>query len=402
MSDTPDNSAALTTPLDLLSGPVELTRQLVDIASPSHHEEDIADALEQAFVALCATGDLAVPLSVNRVENNLLVSTDAGHPTRVILAGHIDTVPVADNVPCTKGADSSGRETLFGCGTVDMKSGDAVFASVLAELAVNGGLTRDVSLIFYQAEEVAERFNGLGKISGTHPEWLEGDVAILGEPSGAVIEAGCQGTIRLKVIGHGRRAHSARSWMGHNAFHELAPVIGRIAAYSPRQVDIDGCGYREGINITWAECGVATNTIPDRAWFFVNYRFAPDRSVDEAMAHLLEVMGLDGAELTHTGDNREEDYPSSGITVEIDDACAGALPGLSQPAAAELVAATGGQPRAKFGWTDVARFSALGIPAVNFGPGDPSFCHRKDEQCPVEMIDEVAAVMRRYLGGFDH
>ncbi|MGO1948231.1 MAG: succinyl-diaminopimelate desuccinylase, partial [Mycobacteriaceae bacterium] len=243
-----------------------------------------------------------------------------------------------------------------------------------------------LTLILYEGEEVATRYNGLNHLSEAHPEWLAGDVALLGEPSGAVIEAGCQGTLRVRVTAHGTRAHSARAWLGDNAAHRLGPVMSRIGAYEPRSVDIDGCGYREGLNVVHLESGVATNTIPDEAWMFVNFRFAPDRSADEALAHTWEVLGVG-----------TPDAPAEGFTLDVDDLAPGALPGLHRPAAAALVEATGGNVRAKFGWTDVARFSSLGIPAVNFGPGDPGLCHTPQENCPVGMIETVSDQLISYL-----
>lgn len=361
--------------LDIFSDPVDLTTALVDIPSPSHAEGPIADAVEEALRGL---GDV----EVLRHGNTVLARTNRGLHTRVILAGHLDTVPIADNVPHTRGTDAEGRDTLFGCGTVDMKSGLAVILHAFATLHDSPELARDLTVIAYEGEEVSSEFNGLGHVETGYPEWLAGDLAILAEPSGAVIEAGCQGSIRLRVAAHGTRAHSARSWLGVNAAHLLAPVISRIADYRPREVDIDGCLYREGLNIVRLEAGVATNTIPDEAWLFVNFRFAPDRSIDEAMDHLLEVLDLDGEE--H-------------ITHEVDDAIPAAPPGLSRPAAAELVDTVGGEARAKFGWTDVARFAAMGTPALNFGPGDPGFAHKRDEQCPVHQITDVADQLRAYL-----
>lgn len=195
-----------------------------------------------------------------------------------------------------------------------------------------------------------------------------------------MIEAGCQGTIRLRVTAHGTRAHSARAWLGSNAAHMLAPVMMNVANYVPREVTIDGCTYKEGLNIVHLESGVATNTIPDEAWMFVNFRFAPDRSLPEAMAHMREVIG-----------------EHENVSIEIDDEAGAALPGLGQPAARALVDAVGGQFRAKFGWTDVARFSEMGTPAVNFGPGDPGFAHKKDEQVPIEQITTVSTALLQYL-----
>ncbi|QNQ89991.1 succinyl-diaminopimelate desuccinylase [Corynebacterium poyangense] len=361
--------------LNLETDPITLTEELVDIASPSHHEKDIADAIEAALKQVDG-------VEVWRFNNNVLARTQRGLGQRVILAGHMDTVPIADNVPSHRAQDKDGQDTLFGCGSVDMKSGLAVYLHAFAVCANDPALKRDITLVAYEGEEVASEFNGLGHIQEQHPEWLEGEVALLGEPSGGIIEAGCQGSIRIKVIAEGVRAHSARSWLGINAMHRLAPVLTRIIDYQPRGVDIDGCEYREGLNVVHVESGVATNTIPDEAWMFVNFRFAPDRSIDEAITHVLDVLNLEDDE---------------GVSYEVDDAVPGALPGLSRPAAAELVAATGGKFRAKYGWTDVSRFSATGIPAVNFGPGDPSFAHKRDEQCPVWMITEVASTLINWL-----
>ncbi|APT92817.1 succinyl-diaminopimelate desuccinylase [Corynebacterium phocae] len=354
--------------LDLCSDPIELTRALVDIPSPSHHEEEIADAVEAALAAL--------PVEVFRYGNTVCARTNFGRKSRIILAGHLDTVPLADNVP-SRTLDG----VMHGCGTVDMKSGLAVYLHAFAQLAGREDIKHDLTVIAYEAEEVADEYNGLRHLQQDHPEWLRGDLALLGEPSGAIIEAGCQGTIRLRVTARGTRAHSGRAWLGDNAAHRLAPVISNIANYRPRDaVDIDGLSYREGLNIVHLESGVATNTIPDEAWLFVNFRFAPDRSLEDAMAHVREVVGQ-----------------HHGVDIEVDDACSAAKPGLSQPGAAALIQAVGGQVRPKFGWTDVARFSEMGTPAVNFGPGDPGYAHKKDEQVPLEQITQVSKALIAYL-----
>lgn len=381
--------------LDLASCPVELTRQLVDVYSESRHEKELADALEEALRRHGRqSGGAPEAYEVTRRGNTLVARTQRGFADRVILAGHIDTVPPADNFPSRRGPDpeptlADGGEqpdTVFGLGSVDMKSGAACYIHAFVTLAADPALTRDLTLVLYEGEEIATEFNGLHHLVQSDPALLEGSLALLGEPSGGMIEAGCQGTIRVKVTATGARAHSARSWLGHNALHELARVLVTIADYQPRQVDIDGLTYREGLNAVVAEAGVATNTIPDEAWAYVNFRFAPDRSVDEALAHLWDVMGVGTPE-----------QPAPGFELHVDDAAAAALPGLDRPAAAELVAATGGQVRAKFGWTDVARFTQLGIPAVNFGPGDPSLCHTKNERCPVAQIEQVSAALRAFL-----
>ncbi|OFL15703.1 succinyl-diaminopimelate desuccinylase [Corynebacterium sp. HMSC067D03] len=356
------------TSLDLFADPVVLSAALVDIESPSHHEEAIADAIEAALRGL----EYA---QVQRFGNTVVARTNFGLDSRVVLAGHIDTVPLADNTP-HRLADG----ILHGCGSVDMKSGLACYLHAFATLAQPGKAAHDLTLIAYEGEEVAQEFNGLYHLERDHPELLQGDIALLGEPSGAIIEAGCQGTIRVFVDAHGTRAHSARSWLGHNAAHDLAGVLTRIAAYEPRTVLIDDCEYREGLNVVGLEGFVATNTIPDHARLIVNFRYAPDRSVEDAKAHLEETLALE-----------------EGLELIYDDVAPGALPGLGDPVAAGLVKAVGGNFRAKFGWTDVARFSSLGVPAVNFGPGDPGFAHKKDEQCPVDEIRQVAAQLLDYL-----
>ena len=360
--------------LDLYADPIELTKALVDIPSPSHHEEAIADAVEEALRGL--------DVEVARYGNTVCARTNRGLDSRVVLAGHIDTVPLAENVPHHMETSEDGVEIMWGCGTVDMKSGMAVYLNAFAQLHEADELKHDLTVIAYEGEEVATEFNGLGHLQEDHPEWLEGDFALLGEPSGAMVEAGCQGSIRLRVTAHGTRAHSARAWLGSNAAHKLAPIMSRIAAYESRDVTIDGCTYREGLNIVHLESGVATNTLPDEAWMFVNFRFAPDRTSDEALDYMKSIIG------------EEED-----VTIEIDDIAPAAQPGLGQPAAKALIDAVGGNVRAKYGWTDVARFSEMGTPAVNFGTGDPGFAHKKDEQVPTAQITEVSTALLNYLKG---
>jgi len=350
--------------LDLTSDPVELTAALVDIPSVSREEKRIADAIEAALRAQTS-------YEVLRNGDAVLARTNLGRPGRVILAGHLDTVPIADNVPSRRDADH-----LYGCGTSDMKSGDAVFLHLAATVAEPA---HDVTLILYDCEEIDADANGLGRIQRELPDWLRGDVAILGEPSGGYIEAGCQGTLRAVISAAGTRAHSARSWLGDNAIHKLAGVLDRLGGYQGRVVDIDGCTYREGLSAVRVDGGVAGNVIPDAASVTVNFRFAPDRTPDAALAHVREVFeGLD-------------------VAIEKTDAAAGAMPGLHHPAAAALVDAADGRVRAKYGWTDVARFAAMGIPAVNYGPGEPNLAHRRDERVSIAQIAAVTDTLRRYL-----
>jgi len=357
--------------LDLTADPIELTAALVDIPSVSRDEKVIADAVEAALRAQTAGFEIL------RHGNCVLARTNRGRSRRVLLAGHLDTVPIADNVPSRRDGD-----IIHGCGTVDMKSGDAVFlhlAATIADPAV------DLTLIFYDCEEIAAEFNGLGTIERELPDWLRADVAILGEPTGGLIEAGCQGTLRVRLTASGTRAHSARAWLGDNAIHKLATPLQVLADYVPRTVDIDGCEYREGLNAVAITGGVAGNVVPDEASVDINFRFAPDRSVEQATEHVRSLFA--------------GQIDSRTVVFERTDAAPGALPGLAHPAAAELVAAAGGRFRAKFGWTDVSRFAALGIPAVNLGPGDPGLAHKRDERVQVVEITEVTETLRRYLTG---
>jgi succinyl-diaminopimelate desuccinylase len=353
----------LTVPaLELRSDPAALTADLVDIASVSGDEVRIADAIEAALRA-------EQRYQVERVGNAVMARTDLGLPTRVLLAGHIDTVPIADNVPSRKDGD-----TLHGCGTTDMKSGDAMLLHLAATLEKPG---RDLTFVFYDCEEIEYERNGLTRIQAEYPEWLAADLAILAEPTNGQVEAGCQGTAAVALTVRGRRSHSARSWLGDNAIHKSAGVLDRLAGFDARIVDIDGCEYHEGLNAVSIEGGVASNVIPDECTIRVNFRFAPDRSPAQAVAVL------------------EELFPDIEMTVL--DVAAGALPGLSAPAAAEFVAAAGGQAKAKFGWTDVSRFAALGIPAVNYGPGDPSLAHTREEWVSMSQIRDMTEVLRSFL-----
>lgn len=373
----PATLAPVNTPtLDLRADPVTLTAALVDIASESHDEATIADAVEAALRTQTSGFEIV------RHGNRVLARTDRGLARRVVLAGHLDTVPIVDNVPHRITVDDAEGEVMHGCGTVDMKSGDAVFLHLAATIA---DPIHDLTLIFYDCEEIAAEFNGLGVLQRELPDWLTGDVAILGEPTAGQIEAGCQGTLRVRLHAGGVRSHSARSWMGDNAIHKLGSILTTLSTYQPRRVDIDGCEYREGLSAVRIGGGVAGNVIPDAAHIDVNFRFAPDRSEQQALAHVREVFA---AELD-----------SGAVTAEVTDSSPGALPGLGNPAAAALVEAAGGQFRAKYGWTDVSRFSALGIPAVNYGPGDPNLAHRADERVPTAEIREVTDVLRTYLGG---
>ena len=351
-----------TPPVDPNSDVVALTRALCDIPSVSGEEKEIADAVELALRAL-------PQLEVLRDGDAIVARTNLGRSSRVLLAGHLDTVPVAGNLPVVVEDD-----VLRGRGTVDMKGGVAVMLKLAAVLTEP---RYDVTYVFYDHEEVASRLNGLGRLVRTHPDWLAGDFAVLGEPSNATVEGGCQGTMRIKITVPGVAAHSARSWMGSNAIHSAGAVLDVLRAYEPRQPVIDGLQYREGLNAVKIEGGIAGNVIPDECVLFVNYRYAPDRDPAAAETHLREHFG--------------------GHAIEVVDSAPGARPGLDHPAAREFVEVVGRPPTAKLGWTDVSRFAELGIPAVNFGPGDPLLAHTDDEHCPAAAIREAYSTLASWL-----
>lgn len=353
--------------LDLAVDAGTLTAALVDVESVSGGEARLADLVEQALRE-CA------PLTVRRDGNVVLARTESGHPQRVILAGHLDTVPVAGNVPSRRDGD-----VLHGCGTVDMKSGIAVMLR-MAHLIATGSLRPavDVTWVCYDCEEIESARNGLGRIARSAPGELAGDLAVLLEPTDGIVEGGCQGTLRAVVRVRGVRAHSARSWLGTNAIHAAGAVLDRLARYEARTVDVEGLTYREGLNAVAITGGVAGNVIPDECAVTVNFRFAPDRSEEAAFEHVRELF--------------------DGFEVELTDSAPAARPGLDSPLAAAFAAAVGGTPRAKLGWTDVARFGQLRVPALNFGPGDPNLAHKPEERVSLSAIEAAEAALARFLG----
>ena len=348
--------------LDLSADVIALTAALVDIESVSRNEQAIADAVEAALADLDH-------LEVVRDGHTLVARTTLGRPERVLIGGHLDTVPLNANLPSRLDGG-----LLHGLGSCDMKGGVAVALRLAATL---GAPNRDVTYVFYECEEIEARFNGLGRLATSRPELLAADFAILMEPTNAVVEAGCQGTMRVEVLLRGVRSHSARAWRGVNAIHAASPVLDRLLAYVPRQPVIDGLTYHEGLNAVGISGGVAGNVVPDECRVNINHRFAPDRSEAEAEAHVREL--FDGFEL------------------EVMDSAPGALPGLDRPAAQAFVDAVGGQVAPKFGWTDVAQFAQLGVPAVNFGPGDPMLAHTQEEHVPTADLRRCEEALSGWL-----
>jgi len=345
-----------------------LTTALVAIPSVSHFEGPMADAVEAAL-RLCPW------LTVERIENNVVARTQLDRDYRVLLAGHLDTVPPSGGNEEPRIVD----DTLFGVGAADMKGGLAVLlhvAGTLPEPAV------DVTWCFYVGEEVEQKFNGLRHLWEHRPELLSADAAILAEPTGGVVEAGCQGTLRIRVTLAGQRAHTARPFTGRNAIHRLAPILAEVAAYVNRRPVIDGCEYVEQLQAVDVTGGVAGNVVPDEASVVINHRFAPDRTVEQAEASLRELLG------PHL--EPEDRW-------ELTEHASGAPPALDHPVLAGLVAATGTSPVGKQGWTDVASLWAHGVPAANFGPGDPLLCHTPDEHVRADELERAATVLDTLL-----
>ncbi len=350
-------------PADLLA----LTAELIDIPSESFQEGALATVVEERLGT--------VPwLSVDRIGDNVVARTTLGRSNRVLLGGHLDTVPANGNATARIEGD-----TLWGLGAADMKGGLAVMLSLAATVAEPAV---DVTYLFYAREEVAFEHNGLREIFGSRPELCRADLALLGEPTLGVIEAGCQGTIRFAVELAGSRAHTARPWMGRNAIHRLGRVIDVLEGYEAREPVIEGCRYREALQAVAVEGGVAGNVVPDRARVTVNHRVAPDRSLDQARGHMRELF-------------EPVLEPDDALTFL--DGAPPAPPGLSNPVLAALIGRTDVEVRAKLGWTDVAFFHEHGVPAANFGPGDATLAHTAQERVERVALDACHAVLAQLL-----
>jgi succinyl-diaminopimelate desuccinylase len=337
--------ARVTAGSDLLA----VAAELVDIPSESGQEAALVSDLERRLAD-------APWLELTRVGDNLVARTALGRSQRLVLAGHTDTVPANANA----GARVEG-DRLSGLGATDMKGGLAVLvqlARTVSEPAV------DLTFVFYAREEVVAARSGLLELMGARPELLAGDAALLGEPTSAGLEAGCQGTLRMRITLAGRRAHTARPWMGRNAVHRAGPLISAVAADEARRPVIDGCEFREAMQVVAVEGGVAANVVPDQAVLIVNHRFAPDRSPAQAEAHVRQVI---------------DPWLEPGDLVDVVDVAAGARPATTHPLIRALVERNDLAVEAKLGWTDVARFAELGVAAANFGPGDATLAHTAGE-----------------------
>lgn len=344
-----------------------LTEALCAVPSVSGDEATLTDSLETRLRAR-ASG-----LQIDRVANNVVARTASGKSRRIVLGGHIDTVPANGNaVPRREG------DVLHGLGSADMKGGLAVLLA-LAELASEREPDYDLTFFWYEGEEVADEHNGLRHIFADAPELLAGDLAILLEPTGGWVEAGCQGTLHARATVRGQRAHTARPWMGSNAIHAMAELLTRVASCESETVIVDGLEYREALQAVRIEGGIANNVVPDECRLVVNRRFAPSRSVDEVIAATRALLA--GAD-----------------EVEILNVSPAAPPNLTDPLVAEFVGTLDLAVRPKLGWTDVARFASRGVAALNFGPGDPTLAHTAGEHVTRGDVEGCFNVLAHFVG----
>ncbi len=296
----------------------------------------------------------------------------------VLVAGHLDTVPLAGSAPGRREGD-----VVHGRGAADQKGGIAVMLELMA-LGAMGALPSDLDIgfVFFGREEVG--VSALAPCLKRNPELGEAALAIVTEPTGNAVEAGCVGNIVARVVVRGEAAHSARPWLGRNAIHEAVQTFAPIADLPVRDVELDGLIYREAVSLTAITGGAAANVIPDLVEATVNMRYAPDRSATAAEAWLHELV------------------PSCGnVRLEVQSNARAARPSLASPFVQRLIAACDLPVRPKQAWTPVAEFAAAGIDAVNLGPGDPSLAHRDDERVTGAALARCIDVLRAFITGPD-
>jgi len=339
-----------------------LTLDLVNISSVSKDEKSIADSIEKT---LQGYGHL----KITRVSNSLVAQTNFGNKQRVVIAGHIDTVPANNNFP-----GKMTNSEIVGLGSVDMKSGIAVALRLASEIT-NSNF--DITYLFYESEEIETKFNGLELITKQQKDLLNCDFAILMEPTNGILEVGCQGSLRFEVSSTGKRSHSARWWNGENAIHKTNKILEILNNYKSREPEIDGYKFREGLQAVKINGGIAGNVVPDSVSVSINHRFAPDTTIDQATTNMKNLF---------------KDF-----NFHLVDAANAAPTGLANPLIREFVSSVGKNIAPKFGWTDVARFANAGIPAINFGPGDPNLAHHPDEKVSITQINDVYETLKKWL-----
>lgn len=310
----------------------------------------------------------------------------------IVLAGHIDTVPIGEAwPPALRG------NRLFGRGSADMKAGVAVMLRLIDELPSEIGFA-DRAYVFYAGEEGPADQNDLPNVLDAVPRLKRADLAILLEPTAGALELGCQGSLHARVTFRGRPCHSARPWLGLHPLPDALSWLAKVLAHPMRPVQIQGVEFIEVVTLTQLQSGEARNVLPGTLMVNLNLRYPPDRTAAEAEAFARSLCPQPRP-LRESSGSDPSSQEEVGIEVEImDHAVVGAIP-MDAPLYRHLLEATGLPRRAKQAWTDVARFSILGVPALNWGPGDPRLAHTREEEVEIEQLEEVFERLMRFLSG---
>ena len=336
--------------------------ELINISSVIGNEEEITTAIEFRLAAV---------RTIRRLGNALVIGEPTGKPV-IVLYGHTDTVPEQDN-----GTAGVSGEHIHGLGASDMKAGLAVMIHLLEAREIIDG-PYDVVGVFYDKEEGPSADNGLEDVLDAVPWLADAVFSIVLEPTDLNLELGCNGAMNADVVFNGHAAHSARPWLGENAVTKAGAWLAEMHDRRPEPVEIAGLEYREVFSVTKASGGIANNVLPARFTLNLNYRFPPIYDLDEAEARLRAIANVADEIL---------------IT---DRASAGSIP-EGNPYLDRLEELVGGAKTAKQGWTDVARLTGRGIPAVNYGPGEVAEAHQVTESVPIANLGTVYDVLHDLL-----
>ena len=343
----------------------ELLATLVDIPSVTGDERAIVDYV---------TGRLgrAAKGEVLRSGNGLVWRGPQRGKPLIVLAGHLDTVPPSGNATSRRDGDK-----LYGVGTTDMKAGDAVMLALHDSLDM-AALRFDLALVFYDAEEGPAANNGLKRIFEQFPWIRDASLAILLEPTDLNIEMGCNGILNVEVRVPGVAAHAARPWMGENAVAKGAEWLASITKFVTTPVMVQGIEYRETLQVTTVQAGKTRNVVPSEMVVNLNHRFPPDRTIEVATARIRSLVPAE-------------------FGFEVVDAAPPGEVCLDHPEVRSFIRRFDAKVAGKQGWTDVARFTSVGVPAFNFGPGYAELCHRADEHCSVEYLGRAYEWLAAFL-----
>ena len=339
------------------------TLSLCQIRSPIGSEGEIAD-----YVAREISGE--------RIGNAVVAGRVSGERPAVILAGHLDTVPLQEgDFPARR---SNGR--VFGRGASDMKGALAVMIELWRNLD-RTALPVDLVEIFYDREEGPIAENGLLPLLTARPDLRRATLALCLEPTDLALQIGCCGSMHATLTFQGRSAHSARPWQGENAIHKAGALLGHLKEQAPREVRAGELVYREVMSVTRIDGFTGRNVVPAKCELNLNYRFAPGRTLSSAQQEVEQLAHRFGAEC------RIIDRAPAGPAI------------FDNPLLQEFRALTAAPIEAKQAWTDVAQLAAEGIPAANFGPGEQAQAHQKNESCGEEALLRAWSMLERFLRG---